>query len=415
MAMRLPIRLASRYIVKRRSGTLVHLISGISVTVIAAVAGAMVCILSAFNGIEDLVKDLFGTLDADLALVPQSGAVISESWGEFLTDVPGVEQWAPVLEDEVVVRADEAVRVATVIGVERRYRQVSQIDLAIIEGAYAVDDTTRKMTCGCLGLGVRSELSLRSDSLNPPLFSVSAPIRGRKLARHRDRAFRTEGIHACGTFSINADLDTRYLILPLNSTQELLDRDGSVSRIEIKTLPGWGQAEVAAQVQSALDSQEKSDASRVTTLTRDEKHKFITQTNRAEKWATFAILSFILIVAAFNIMASLTMLLLDKKRDLEVLDAMGMPVRMMEQSFGLQGLSINVIGGLVGIGLGSLLVTGQAAFGWLQLQGSVVPAYPVRLDLFDVLGTLAVVVFVGGLGSSTMVRLLIRRQTALKS
>ena len=414
MAMRLPIRLASRYIVKRRSGTLVHLISGISVTVIAAVAGAMVCILSAFNGIEDLVKDLFGTLDADLALVPQSGAVISQSWGEFLTDVPGVEQWAPVLEDEVVVRADEAVRVATVIGVDRRYRQVSQIDLAIIEGTYAVDDTSRKMTCGCLGLGVRSELSLRSDSLNPPLFSVSAPIRGRKLARHRDRAFRTEGIHACGTFSINADLDTRYLILPLNSTQELLDRDGSVSRIEIKTLPGWGQAEVAAQVQSALDSQEKSDASRVTTLTRDEKHKFITQTNRAEKWATFAILSFILIVAAFNIMASLTMLLLDKKRDLEVLDAMGMPVRMMEQSFGLQGLSINVIGGLVGIGLGSLLVTGQAAFGWLQLQGSVVPAYPVRLDLFDVLGTLAVVVFVGGLGSSTMVRLLIRRQTALK-
>ena len=412
--MRLPIRLASRYIVKRRSGTLVHLISGISVTVIAAVAGAMVCILSAFNGIEDLVKDLFGTLDADLALVPQSGAVISESWGEFLTDVPGVEQWAPVLEDEVVVRADEAVRVATVIGVDRRYREVSQIDLAIIEGAYAVDDTSRKMTCGCLGLGVRSELTLRSDSLNPPLFSVSAPIRGRKLARHRDRAFRTEGIHACGTFSINADLDTRYLILPLNATQELLDRDGSVSRIEIKTLPGWGQAEVAAQVQSALDSQEKSDASRVTTLTRDEKHKFITQTNRAEKWATFAILSFILIVAAFNIMASLTMLLLDKKRDLEVLDAMGMPVRMMEQSFGLQGLSINVIGGLVGIGLGSLLVTGQAAFGWLQLQGSVVPAYPVRLDLFDVLGTLAVVVFVGGLGSSTMVRLLIRRQTALK-
>ena len=414
MAMRLPIRLASRYIVKRRSGTLVHLISGISVTVIAAVAGAMVCILSAFNGIEDLVKDLFGTLDADLALVPQSGAVISESWGEFLTDVPGVEQWAPVLEDEVVVRADEAVRVATVIGVDRRYREVSQIDLAVIEGTYAVDDTSRKMTCACLGLGVRSELSLRSDSLNPPLFSVSAPIRGRKLARHRDRAFRTEGIHACGTFSINADLDTRYLILPLNSTQELLDRDGSVSRIEIKTLPGWGQAEVAAQVQNALDSEEKKDASRVTTLTRDEKHKFITQTNRAEKWATFAILSFILIVAAFNIMASLTMLLLDKKRDLEVLDAMGMPVRMMEQSFGLQGLSINVIGGLVGIGLGSLLVTGQAAFGWLQLQGSVVPAYPVRLDLFDVLGTIAVVVFVGGLGSSTMVRLLIRRQTALK-
>ena len=101
-----------------------------------------------------------------------------------------------------------------------------------------------------------------------------------------------------------------------------------------------------------------------------------------------------------------------KKKDLEALDALGMPVHMMEQAFGLQGLTINVIGGLVGVGLGSLLVMGQAAFGWLQLQGSVVPAYPVRLDALDVLGTLAVVVFVGGLGSSAMVRHLIRRQTS---
>ncbi|DAC35813.1 MAG TPA: ABC transporter permease [Candidatus Poseidoniaceae archaeon] len=408
--MRLPFRLASRYIVKRRSGTLVHVISGISVTVIAAVATAMVCILSAFNGIEDLVKDLFGTLDADLAVVPQSGAVIPQTWGNHLADIPGVATWAPVLEDEVVVRADEAARVATVLGVDARYRVVSQIDRAIVEGAYAVEDSSK--TCGCLGLGIRSELALKSDSLDPPLFSVSAPIRGRKLSRHRERAFRTEAVHACGTFSINADLDTRYLLLPLRDAQDLLDREGRVSRIEIKALPGWTQTEVAEEVERALTERLGEEATGMTTLTRDDKHKFITQTNRAEKWATFAILSFILIVAAFNIMASLTMLLLDKKKDLETLDALGMPVHMMEQAFGLQGLTINVIGGLVGVGLGSLLVSGQAAFGWLQLQGSVVPAYPVRLDVLDVLGTLAVVVFVGGLGSSAMVRHLIRRQTS---
>ena len=410
--MRLPVRLASRYIVKRRSGTLVHLISGISVTVIASVAAAMVCILSAFNGIEDLVKDLFGTLDADLAVVPASGAVVPEAWGEFLNDVPGVAAWAPVLEDEVVVRADEAVRVATVLGVQDRYRAVSHIDRAIVEGAYAVGDTGTAFPCACLGLGVRSELSLRSDVLDPPLFSVSAPIRGKKLARHRERAFRTQGMHACGTFSINADLDTRYLLLPLQEAQTLLDRKGEVSRFEIQAAPGWSQDDVAAAVMEAWEEALGSEASQATTLTRDEKHKFITQTNRAEKWATFAILSFILIVAAFNIMASLTMLLIDKKRDLDVLHAMGMPVQMMEQAFGLQGLTINVVGGVVGIALGSLLVMGQATYGWLQLQGSVVPAYPVRLDLLDVAGTLAVVVVIGGLGSSAMVRHLIRRQTS---
>ena len=410
--MRLPVRLASRYIVKRRSGTLVHLISGISVTVIASVAAAMVCILSAFNGIEDLVKDLFGTLDADLAVVPASGAVVPEAWGVFLNDVPGVAAWAPVLEDEVVVRADEAVRVATVLGVQDRYRDVSHIDRAIVEGAYAVGDTGTAFPCACLGLGVRSELSLRSDVLDPPLFSVSAPIRGRKLARHRERAFRTQGMHACGTFSINADLDTRYLLLPLQEAQTLLDRNGEVSRFEIQAAPGWSQDDVAAAVMEAWEEALGSEASQATTLTRDEKHKFITQTNRAEKWATFAILSFILIVAAFNIMASLTMLLIDKKRDLDVLHAMGMPVQMMEQAFGLQGLTINVVGGVVGIALGSMLVMGQATYGWLQLQGSVVPAYPVRLDLLDVAGTLAVVVVIGGLGSSAMVRHLIRRQTS---
>ena len=369
--MRLPFRLASRYIVKRRSGTLVHVISGISVTVIAAVATAMVCILSAFNGIEDLVKDLFGTLDADLAVVPQSGAVIPQTWGNHLADIPGVATWAPVLEDEVVVRADEAARVATVLGVDARYRVVSQIDSAIVEGAYAVEDSSK--TCGCLGLGIRSELALKSDRLDPPLFSVSAPIRGRKLSRHRERAFRTEAVHACGTFSINADLDTRYLLLPLRDAQDLLDREGRVSRIEIKALPGWTQTEVAEEVERALTERLGEEATGMTTLTRDDKHKFITQTNRAEKWATFAILSFILIVAAFNIMASLTMLLLDKKKDLETLDALGMPVHMMEQAFGLQGLTINVIGGLVGVGLGSFLVILKAACGWLLLQGSVGP------------------------------------------
>ena len=167
-----------------------------------AVAAAMVCILSAFNGIEDLVKDLFGTLDADVALVPSSGAVIPEDWGSLLNDVPGVVSWAAVLEDEVVLRADEAVRVSTLLGVDSRYRQVAHIDNAIVEGVYAVDDSSRDLTCACLGLGVRSELALRSDADAPPLFSLSAPIRGRNLARQRERAFRTRGAHACGTFSI---------------------------------------------------------------------------------------------------------------------------------------------------------------------------------------------------------------------
>ena len=406
--MRLPVRLAFRYIVKRRSGTLVHLISGISVLVIAAVTTAMVAILSAFNGIEDLVHSLFGTLDAPCAVLAASGPTLPKELGaDFLADAEGVASWAPVLEEECVVRAGEAVRVASMMGVDASYPSVSGIREAVFEGAYLVDDSSLGYPCACLGLGVRTELSVVGDSVDAPLFSVSAPIRGKRLSRHRERAFETVPMHACGTFSINADLDTRYLLVPLASAQEALGRPGEVSRFEVQSLPGWSEEELAESLRLAL-----ADVPNVTVRTRSDKHKFITQTNRAEKWATFAILSFILIVAAFNIMASLTMLLLDKAKDLEVLRSMGMPMGMMQEAFGLQGLVINVVGGLTGVLLGSLIVLGQAQYGWLKLQGSVVPSYPVRLDAMDVLGTLVVVVLVGGLGSSAMVRQLIRRQYA---
>ena len=408
--MRLPLRLALRYLVKRRSSTMVHLISGISVLVIAAVTTAMVCILSAFNGIEDLVKTLFGTLDADLAVVPVTGQVLPESWGAHLDSLDGVAAWTVVLEDECVARDGETVRVASLLGVRADYPSVAPIDQAVVEGKYMVGGNTLGVSCACLGLGVRSELGISSDELEPPVFSLSAPIRGRRLSTYRERAFRTIPMHACGTFSINADLDTRYLMVPLKDAQSLLAREGEVSRFEVKGAPGWSQDELARHVESYLKtrlSDVEADGFRV--RTRDEKHKFITQTNQAEKWATFAILSFILVVAAFNIMASLTMLLLDKKADLQVLRAMGLPQVQMESTFALQGLAINVIGGLAGVALGSLLILGQATYGWLTLEGSVVPAYPVRLAWGDVLGTLAVVVIVGGLGSASMVRLLLRR------
>jgi ABC-type lipoprotein release transport system permease subunit len=148
--------------------------------------------------------------------------------------------------------------------------------------------------------------------------------------------------------------------------------------------------------------------------TRAEKNALITKTNRAEKWATFAILSFILIVAAFNVMASLTMLLLDKRGDIEVLQALGFTGRRLERAFSLQGLLINTIGGLGGAGIGLLLVKGQERYGWLKLEGSVVPAYPVALEWLDVAGVLAVVLLIGGLGSALMVRVLVRRMTSMR-
>jgi lipoprotein-releasing system permease protein len=215
---------------------------------------------------------------------------------------------------------------------------------------------------------------------------------------------------ATDVFSINADLDSRYVLVSLVTARDLFNRENLCSRIEWAPAPGLSETQATSAIQAKLTASEIPAVAR----TRAEKNALVTKTNRAEKWATFAILSFILVVAAFNVMASLTMLLLDKRQDIEVFQAMGLTGRRLERVFSLQGLLINTVGGLLGAGIGMALVLGQARWGWIALEGSVVPHYPVVLQAADVAGVLAVVVLIGGLGSALMVRVLVRRLTGMR-
>lgn len=401
--MNLPIRLARRYLFSRRSRNLIHLISGISMFVIAAVTAAMIAILSAFNGIEDVVSELFGTLDAELALIPAEGSTVPDSLGNWLASQPAIARWAPVIEDEAVAQLRSGTpAVVSVLAFDTAFVAITPVEGALRSGRWKA--SWNDMPAITLGLGVRNVLGATTRSDQASLVTLRAPIRGKSLVRNRERALRSVEAWAVDVFTINADLDVRYVLLPLEAGRELFDRPDAVSRFELKVAAGWEVDEAVRDLARQLP-----EGTRL--RTRAEKNALITKTNRAEKWATFIILSFILVVAAFNIMASLTLLLLDKREDIAVLQAMGLTGARLEQAFSLQGLLINLIGGSVGLVLGTLLVLGQARFGWVKLEGSIVPAYPVRLALGDVLGTALVVTVVGGLGSALMVRLLIRRMT----
>ena len=415
--MRLPIRLAWRYAWTRRNRSLTHLISGISMFVIAAVTAAMIAILSAFNGIESVVTDLFGTLDAPLAIVPTEGATVPDraiEWLEARFGPDGTEPLltavAPVIEDEAVVAwGDGQPHVVTVLGFREDMLQAAPIESALRTGTWS-PEFTPGAPCAALGLGVRNLLGVGSLDAEKGLPSLQfrAPIRGKKLTRHRERAFHAESAFACDVFSVNAEIDRKYTLTSLEFARALFQRPDAVSRIELGLFNEERSADVARVIQSALEAAGETWRVR----TREEKNALITQTNRAEKWATFVILSFILVVAAFNVMASLTMLLLEKRQDIEVLSAMGLTGWRLEQVFAWQGVLINAIGGLAGAGVGMGLVWGQHQFGWVKLQGSVIPAYPVELVATDVLGTLGVVVLIGGIGSGWMVRNLVRRFAA---
>ena len=390
--MRLPVKLALRYVFKPRSRKLVHIISAISMFVIALVTAAMIIVLSAFNGLEKLVTDLFGTLDAELALVPVSGEVVDADVSGILSTNPHIAHYCAVIESEAIISANGTSEICSVLGVDSNYNNVCPIEKSLVGGSWSSD-------CSILGYGIKTALRLPADTLMQETIVFGAPIRGKKLSRHKESAFKKLPQTSCGVFSINADLDTRYVIVPLEFASELFGRVGQVSRFEIKLAEG-----------STIDDlKELQIGDEYTLRTVGEKHRFITQTNRAEKWATFVILSFILIVAAFNILASLTMMLIEKKEDLTIFKAMGMKSRDIEMTFSIQGLAINVFGGLEGTMIGISLVMAQAKWGLINLEGSVVPAYPVLLKMGDIGGILAVVIGIGGLGSAAMVRFLIRK------
>jgi len=410
----LPIRLAWRYAWTRRSKSITHLISGISMFVIAAVTAAMIAVLSAFNGIETVVTELFGTLDAPLAVISTEGNALPDSTGHWLEAHFGMDSESPLLAHIAAVIEDEAVlswngnapQVVKVLAFDSTMLHAADIEKSLMQGKWS-PKWAEGSNCIALGLGVRNMLGIGSLNVNDEKASLlfRAPIRGKKMTRHKENAFQSERAFACDVFSVNAEIDRKYVLAPLGFARSLFQRNESVNRFEIRGIEGYDVDEIARIVSAKI----KDNALPWRVRTRAEKNALITQTNRAEKWATFVILSFILIVAAFNVMASLTMLLLEKRQDIEVLNAMGLTGWRLEQVFAWQGVLINAIGGLVGMGIGVGLVWGQQTFGWVKLQGSVIPFYPVELAWGDVLGTLAVVVFIGGIGSGWMVRNLVHR------
>lgn len=412
--MKLPLRLAWRYASARRSKSLTHLISGISMFVIAAVTAAMIAILSAFNGIEEVVSDLFGTLDAPVAVVPLTGSSLPENAGVWLeksfgpdSENPVIFASAPVIEGEAIVSwAGNQPHVCAVLAFDSTLLKTTPIASAVRSGDWN-HDWNQSPTCLVLGLGVKNILGLNSiqDEGQRASLLLRAPIPGKKLTRYKEKAFQAERAFACDVFSINAEIDRKYILAPLDFARELFSKDSTVSRYELGLAPGVSEDVAAHAIRDGLTSEGLD----WTVRTRSDKNKLITQTNRAEKWATFVILSFILVVAAFNVMASLTMMLLDKRQDMEVLNAMGLTGWRLEQVFALQGVMINTIGGVFGAATGILLVLGQQHFGWVKLQGSVIPSYPVSLEMLDVAGTLSIVVIIGGIGSGWMVRNLVHR------
>ncbi len=254
-----------------------------------------------------------------------------------------------------------------------------------------------------IGLGIQNKLQVTSDPRYSNSVTAYGLLRHKKLSKNNKKAFKPLILTVSGVFSINPEFDNQYMITSLNYAKNLFEYGNSITALELsltnKSDAKWVKKEIEKQV-----------GSKYIVKTRYEQNELIFKTNETEKWMVFLILGFILILSTFNIIASISMLLFDKQKDIKTLISMGATKQLIQRIFFLEGMFINLLGGFLGIVVGLIVSYLQFKYHFVELQNSVIDYWPVEIKLEDLILVLTTVVTIGFLSSYLPVKYLIRKQ-----
>jgi lipoprotein-releasing system permease protein len=390
--MNLPFLFARRYLLAKRSQNAINIITLISMVVVAVVTAAMVVVLSTLNGIAELVDTIYSPFDQDITMTPAEGKtfLIGEIDRDALDAMPQVERSSWVIEENVLLRSGDQQAVATLKGVEPQYLEMSRMSDHLYSGKATLEGATGPTAI--LGVALKVDLDAPlDDGVFTPL-DISAPIRGRKLSRYQQQAFEHTSVAVSGAYSMNLEFDSKYAVVHIDLAADLLQCASAVSALEMQMVPGTNLDRVARTLRDQLGE-------RFLVRTRYQKNALMYQTNASEKFFTFIVLAFIGLIGAFNVIASLTMMMIEKKLDMRTLMSMGATPSTVRNVFFHEGLLIVAVGATAGLFLGLLICWLQQVFGFVQLQGSVVEAYPVKVLATDMLLIFATIMTIGVLAS----------------
>ena len=377
----------------------------VAVCGVAVATMAAVCTLSVFNGLQGLVSDMFSSFDPELKISPVKGKVFDPTTDKFLEiySLPEVELISESLEDNVLIRYQDRQVPAILKGVSDNFIELSQINNILLGGECKLYDKVNSYTL--LGLGLANNLSVNAGFIHP--LNIYAPKRNAPVnVTNPASSFNQDYVYIGGVFMVNQSVyDDNYLIVPIALAKELFNYENQVSFLEIKLKSKANIKRVQKKIQTIIGSEyEVKDRYQQ----QEAEFKMIS----IEKWVTFLILCFILVIAVFNVISILSMLIVDKKADISTLRNLGADNKLISQIFLFEGWMISACGALVGIGLGILICLGQQHFGWLQLgtQGSFAEnAYPVRIEMVDLILILFAVLTIGFLSVLYPVRYLSKK------
>lgn len=392
--MNFPFYIARRYLFSKKSTNAINVISGISVVGVAVASMALVVTLSVFNGFHDMVASFFTQLDPQLKITPAKGktAASNDSTLMRIRQLDEVAVATDVLEDQALAVYGDRQQMVTIKGVDDNYDKLTHIRQILEgDGDYALH--AADMNYGILGLGVAYQLGIGYTYREP--LKIYAPRReGQINMANLQDGFVEDELYSPGVlFSIKqGKYDKRYIITAIQFTRNLFDRDGELTSLELRLKPGSNFEHVKAKVQEMAGT-------RFVVRDRYEQQEDTFRIMKVEKLMAYIFLTFILVIACFNIIGSLSMLMIDKRNDVVTLRNLGASDRQIIRIFLFEGRMISAIGAVTGIAIGLLLCLLQQQFGLIGLgstEGSfVVDAYPVSVHPWDIAVVFFTVLAVG--------------------
>jgi lipoprotein-releasing system permease protein len=370
--------IAGRYFRSKKKQNFITILSLISMVGVAISTMALVAVMSVFNGLEDLIRGLFSSFDSELQVTPVAGKsfVATEDWLNGIREVEGVEVITEVIEDNALLEYRGSQHIARVKAVSDNYFDHERFSKGYFWGDTTLGTTTRPGAI--LGRGVAFALSVNLDDINSVL-QIYYPKAPKSAASLDPNQLYTAGqVEPRGFFSIEQGVDNEYILVPLDFFKDLLNYGQKRTALELKVASGHSISSVQQAVQTHLGTE-------FAVKNADEQHATLIRTVKLEKLVVFLTLTFILALASFNIFFSLSMLAIEKKKDLAVLKSMGAKNSLIRRIFLKQGALIAFSGAFLGLILGLLLVGAQEKFGLISLgiSSGVVDAYPVRIHWPD--------------------------------
>ena len=390
--MKLASFIAGRYLFAKKSHNVINIISAISAIGMAIGTAALIIILSVYNGFDALIKSMMSNVEPDFLIVPSTGKtfVPEEKTFDWVYEQPEVKSMCCVLQEQVFISYDGKQRLAKAKGVDWIYEGESTLGNCMRKGEFKLHKGD--IPLAAVGIGMAYEMGIDPSFLSP--IEIYFPTRTRKLSMSNPAAsIESIRVWPSGIFSVNADIDKDLMILPIEKMHELLEYDDNVvSGVEVRLTENINRRDF----RKLHKNMSEVLGTEYIVKDRYQQNESLYKMMKYEKAAIFMILIFVVIIIAFNIFGSLSMLIIEKKSDIQTLRSLGATDSLIKKIFVLEGWLISISGLAIGLVLGIGFSLLQQHIGFIKMPGHfIIQAYPIILSLSDILLTIVGVAFIG--------------------